>query len=77
MDKGPHYEVKDMSLAEQGKKNLAFAEMQMGALLKIKPGGHRYREALSRRGVRDLLPLEILKMTPIQIMKVLVLIWLQ
>ena len=36
MEKGLHYEVKDMQLAEQGKKNLAFAEMHMGALLKIK-----------------------------------------
>ncbi|MDP7115455.1 MAG: adenosylhomocysteinase [Candidatus Woesearchaeota archaeon] len=36
MDKGDNYEVKDISLAEQGMKNLEWAEMQMGALLNVK-----------------------------------------
>ena len=36
MDKGPTFEVKDLSLAEQGRKNIAWAESQMGALLKVK-----------------------------------------
>ena len=36
MDKGDNYEVKDIKLAEQGKKNIEFAEMHMGALMQIK-----------------------------------------
>lgn len=36
MDKGENYEVKDLKLAEQGKKNIEWAEFQMKSLLKIK-----------------------------------------
>jgi adenosylhomocysteinase len=36
MDTGQNYEVKDISLAEQGKLNIELAEMRMGALLKVK-----------------------------------------
>lgn len=36
MDKGANYEVKDIKLAEQGKLNIEWAEMQMGALLKVR-----------------------------------------
>jgi len=36
MDKGANYEVKDIRLAEQGKLNIEWAEMQMGALLKVR-----------------------------------------
>ncbi|MFO7761074.1 MAG: adenosylhomocysteinase [Thermodesulfobacteriota bacterium] len=36
MDKGKNYEVKDISLASQGKKNLELAELHMGALLEIR-----------------------------------------
>ncbi len=36
MDKGSNYEVKDIKLAEQGKKNIEWAEMWMGALLEVK-----------------------------------------
>ena len=36
MDKGNNYEVKDLSLAEQGIKNIEWAESQMGALLKVR-----------------------------------------
>ena len=36
MNKAQNYHVKDISLAEQGKKNIAWAEQQMGALMKIK-----------------------------------------
>ncbi len=36
MDKGQNYEVKDISLAEQGKLNIELAELRMGALLKVK-----------------------------------------
>jgi len=36
MDKSNNYEVKDLKLAEQGKKNIEWAESQMGALLKVR-----------------------------------------
>ncbi len=36
MDKGEYFEVKDISLAEQGRKNLELAELHMGALMEIK-----------------------------------------
>ncbi|RLJ10118.1 MAG: adenosylhomocysteinase [Candidatus Aenigmatarchaeota archaeon] len=36
MDKGENYEVKDISLAEEGKKRIEWAEMQMPILLKIR-----------------------------------------
>ncbi len=36
MDAGKTYEVKDIKLAEQGRMNIAFAEMEMKALLKVK-----------------------------------------
>jgi len=32
----PSYEVKDISLADQGFKNIEWAEMEMGALMHIK-----------------------------------------
>ena len=41
MDTGDHFEVKDLSLAEQGQRSIEWAETQMGALLKV-------RERLSR-----------------------------
>ena len=36
MDASENYEVKDLKLAEQGRKNIEWAEMQMGALLKVR-----------------------------------------
>jgi len=36
MDKGENYEVKDLSLASQGRANIELAERRMGALLKIR-----------------------------------------
>jgi len=36
MDKGDNYEVKDIKSAEQGRLNIEWAEMQMGALLKVR-----------------------------------------
>ncbi len=62
MDKGPQYEVKDMSLAEQGKKNLAFAEMQMGALLKIRD---KFAKEKTFAGIRIGLALHVTKETGI------------
>jgi len=36
MDKGENYEVKDLNLAEQGLKNIEWAQSQMGALVKVR-----------------------------------------
>lgn len=36
MDRGKNYEVKDLSLAQQGKMNIELAERRMGALIKIR-----------------------------------------
>jgi len=36
MDSGKNFEVKNLALAEQGRKNIDWAETQMGALLKVK-----------------------------------------
>jgi adenosylhomocysteinase len=36
MNAGKNYEIKDLSLWEQGKMNVEFAESHMGALMKIK-----------------------------------------
>ena len=60
MDIGETYEVKDMSLAEQGKKNIAWAETQMGALLKIK---ERFEKEKPLKGVRVGLALHVTKET--------------
>lgn len=49
MDKGKNYEVKDLKLAEQGKKNIEWAEANMGALLKIK---ERFEEEKPLEGIK-------------------------
>lgn len=64
MDTGETYEVKDMNLAEQGKKNLEWAEIQMGALLKIR---ERFEKEKPLKGVRIGLALHITKETAILI----------
>ena len=62
MDTETHYEVKDMKLAEQGKKNLAFAEMHMGALLRIK---EKFIREKPFSGIRIGLALHVTKETGI------------
>ncbi len=62
MDKGDNYEVKDISLAEQGKMNLEIAESHMGALLKIK---ERFEKEKPFEGVKIGLALHITKETGI------------
>ena len=62
MDSGAHYEVKDMSLAEQGKKNLTLAEMEMGALLKIRD---KFAKEQPFKGIRIGLALHVTKETGI------------
>lgn len=49
MDKGKNYEVKDLKLAEQGKKNIEWAEMQMSALVKVK---ERFQKEKPLKGIR-------------------------
>ncbi len=62
MDTGDTYEVKDMSLAEQGKKNLEWAEAEMGALMKIK---ERFASEKPLQGITIALALHITKETGI------------
>jgi len=49
MDKSNNYEVKDLKLAEQGKKNIEWAESQMGALLKVR---ERFQKEKPLKGIR-------------------------
>ena len=62
MDKGQNYEVKDMKLAEQGKKNIEWAEMQMEALLKVRA---RYKKEKPLKGIRIGLALHVTKETAV------------
>jgi adenosylhomocysteinase len=62
MDKGNTYEVKDLSLAEQGRKNLELAEQSMGALMEIK---NRFEKEKPLKGVRIGLALHVTKETGI------------
>lgn len=62
MNTGETYEVKDMNLAEQGKKNIEWAESQMGALLKIK---ERFERDKPLTGVRVGMALHITKETAV------------
>ncbi len=62
MDTGAHYEVKDMKLSEQGKKNLMLAEMEMGALLKIRD---KFTKEQPFMGIRIGLALHVTKETAI------------
>jgi len=43
MDSGKNFEVKDLQLAEQGRKNIEWAESQMGALMKVRERFQRER----------------------------------
>jgi len=62
MDKGNTYEVKDLSLAEQGRKNLELAEQSMSALMEIKK---RFEKEKPLKGVRIGLALHVTKETGI------------
>ena len=64
MDKGSNYEVKDLKLAEQGQKNIELAEMQMGALLKVR---ERFKKEKPLKGVRIGSCLHITKETAVLI----------
>ncbi|UCD03281.1 MAG: adenosylhomocysteinase [Candidatus Aenigmatarchaeota archaeon] len=60
MDKGKSYEVKDISLAELGKMKVEMAEMEMGALLKIR---ERFRKEKPFKGITIGLALHVTKET--------------
>jgi adenosylhomocysteinase len=62
MDKGENYEVKDLNLAEQGKKNIEWAEFQMKALLKVK---ERFEREKPLQGTRIGLALHVTKETAV------------
>ncbi len=62
MDQGKNYEVKDIKLAEQGKKNIEWAEMQMGALLKVK---ERFQKEKPLKGIKVGLALHVTKETAV------------
>lgn len=62
MDKGNNYEVKDIKLAEQGKMKLEMAEMEMGALLKIR---ERFEKEKPFKGITIGLALHVTKETAI------------
>ena len=64
MDKGANYEVKDIKLAEQGKLNIEWAEMQMGALLEVRK---RFEKQKPLKGVRIGSCLHITKETAVLI----------
>ncbi|MFW5874967.1 MAG: adenosylhomocysteinase, partial [bacterium] len=62
MDTGNIYEVKDISLADQGVKNMELAELNMGALLEVRK---RFSKERPLDGVRVGLALHVTKETGI------------
>ena len=62
MDTGPHYEVRDKSLANQGKMNIEFAEQHMGALMTVKK---RFEQEKPFANVRIGMALHVTKETAV------------
>ncbi|MBI4020783.1 MAG: adenosylhomocysteinase [Candidatus Aenigmarchaeota archaeon] len=62
MDTGPHFEVKKLELAEQGQRNIELAEMEMGALMKIR---ERFAREQPLKGVRVGMALHLTKETAV------------
>ena len=60
MDKGPHYEVRDIGLAEQGEKNIKWAESQMQPLLTIR---ERFLREKPFQGLKIAMALHVTKET--------------
>lgn len=60
MDSSDTYEVKDIKLAEQGKKNLELAELRMGALLSVQ---ERFKKEQPLKGIKIGLALHVTKET--------------
>lgn len=62
MDVTTNYAVKDLSLSEQGLKNIEFAEREMGALLKVR---ERFAKEKPLRGLRIAMALHVTKETAV------------
>jgi adenosylhomocysteinase len=62
MESNENYEVKDLTQAEQGMKNIEWAEMQMGALLKVK---ERFNQEKPLQGIRVGMALHVTKETAV------------
>lgn len=62
MNETQDYAVKDLSLAEQGLKNIEFAEREMGALLKVR---ERFAKEKPLKGLRVGLALHVTKETAV------------
>lgn len=62
MDETQNYAVKDISLAEQGLKNIEFAEREMGALLKVR---ERFAREKPLKGFRIGMALHLTKETAV------------
>lgn len=60
MDRGDNYEVKDISLASQGRNNLELAELNMGALMEVKK---RFEREKPLDGIRIGMALHVTKET--------------
>jgi len=62
MDNGPHHEVKDLKLAEQGRKNIELAEAHMAALIVVK---RRFEKEKPFTGIRIGMALHVTKETAV------------
>ncbi len=62
MDQGSTYIVNDLKLAEQGRNNIEWAEMQMGALLKVK---ERFAKEKPLKGIKVGMALHVTKETAV------------
>jgi adenosylhomocysteinase len=62
MEQTNNYEVKDLKLAEQGEKNIEWAEMEMGALLKIQK---RFQKEKPLKGIRVGMAFHVTKETAV------------
>lgn len=62
MGETANYAVKDISLAEQGLKNIEFAEREMGALLKVR---ERFAKEKPLKGLRIAMALHVTKETAV------------
>ncbi len=62
MEKEKNYEVKDLSLAEQGKKNIELAEMRMGPVMEIR---RRFEKEKPLKGITVGMALHVTKETAV------------
>ena len=62
MESNENYEVKDLTQAEQGMKNIEWAEMQMGSLIKVK---ERFNQEKPLQGIRVGMALHVTKETAV------------